>query len=121
MSTCSTARMASRFSVIETGSPAARSSCTKPWSTSSITAWPARARRSWSAPLRLPGRPAKALLRLFRHELLAGLRDVALVLEQHVQGLADDVGRDLLLAEIEQRARPVDRLRDRRRLLEVEL
>ncbi len=35
MSTCSTARIASRFSVIETGKPADRSSWTKPWRRSS--------------------------------------------------------------------------------------
>src|SRR4051812_36520348 len=119
MSMCSTARIASRFSVMETGSPAARSSCTKPWRTSSIRAW--KSPDAWSTPLRLPGRPAKALLRLLGDQLLASLGDVALVLQEHVQRLADHLRRDLLLSEVEHRARPVDRLRDRRGLLEVEL
>src|SRR5262245_64527091 len=54
-------------------------------------------------------------------ELLARLGDVGLVLEQHVQRLAEHFGRDLVPTEVHQGARPVDRLGDRRRLLEVEV
>src|SRR5260370_30339556 len=99
MSMCSTARMASRFSVIDTGRPALRSSWTKPWRTSSIGS----------------GGVAGG------HELLAGLGDVRLVLEEHVEGGADHLGGDLRRPEEEERASPGERLRDRRGLLQLEL
>ena len=53
-------------------------------------------------------------------ELLARLRDVGLVLEQHVERVADHLRVDRAVPEVEQRAGPVDRLGDRRRLLHVE-
>ena len=106
--------MASRFSVIDTGSPAARSSWTKPWRTSSIVAGASHG-VGYASPLRA----GRALGRV--DQLLAGLGDVGLVLQQHVQRLADHLGRDLRAAEVDERAGPVDRLRDRRRLLQVEL
>src|SRR5450756_2948200 len=99
MSMCSTARMASRFSVMETGRPALRSSWTKPWRTSSIGS----------------GGVAGG------HQLLAGLGDVGLVLEEHVERVADDLGGDLGRTEEQERAGPVDRLGDRRCLLQLEL
>src|SRR3954467_12131183 len=99
---CSTARMASRFSVIETGRPAARSSCTKPCNTSSITPDPTpdgtsswlRVMASWSlAALKAtPLDPAGGRRRV--DEFLARLRDVGLVLEQHMEGVADHLGVD---------------------------
>src|SRR3954447_1377078 len=70
--TYSSARMASRFSVIDTGSPAARSWWTKPDSRSSI----------------FPGAGTSTVLiasRLGDLELLVGPLDVPLVLEQDVQ------------------------------------
>src|SRR5258705_160395 len=91
MSTCSTARMASRFSVIDTGSPAARSSCTKPWSTSSIV----RSVSSISsAQPCLPPEPAERRAAVDA-ELLARLGEIRLVLEQHVQRVAERLGLDL--------------------------
>src|SRR5260370_33743626 len=99
MSMCSTARIASRFSVIDTGRPALRSSWTNPWRTSSI------------------GSGAVA----GGHQLLAGLGDVRLVLEENVEGVADDLGGDLRRSEEEERAGPVDGLGDRRGLLQLEL
>src|SRR6266508_6182360 len=137
MSTCSTARMASRFSVIDTGSPAARSSWMNPCSTSSMESrspaggasvgpnldmasfsfagftWCTASRSGWRSARRQ--RPALDL------ELLAGLGDVGLVLEEHVQRLADQLGVDLVLAQVQERLRPVDGLGDRRRLLQLEL
>src|ERR1017187_3762261 len=98
MSRCSRARIASRFSVIDTGSPAARSSWTKPLRTSSIGSGVAGG-----------------------DELLAGLLDVGLVLQEHVEGVTDDVGGDLGGAEVEEGPGPVDGLRDRRGLLQLEL
>ena len=90
--TCSTARIASRFSVIDTGSPAVRSSWTNPWRTSSSEQ---RSRGAGVAP-----ETGMAVLRPQRRgvghlQLLAGLGDVGLVLEQHVQRLADHLGVDL--------------------------
>src|SRR5437868_12837712 len=54
-------------------------------------------------------------------ELLHGLGDVALVLQQDVHSARRRVGVDVLDAEQQQRARPVKRLGHRRRLLELEL
>ena len=107
--------MASRFSVIDTGSPAVRSSWTNPWRTSSSVS---------DAPSRAHGRSRRGQVTtagVGHLQLLAGLGDVGLVLEQHVQRLADDLGVDLGLPEEQQRARPVDGLGDRRRLLQLEL
>src|SRR6516162_9750732 len=145
---CSSARIASRFSVIETGRPAVRSSWTKPCNTSSmcgsagsVAVDPATWLIAYSSFAPSPGRTmipgrrhapfpfgrwavASRLAddgRLVDAELLARLADVALVLQQHVQRVAEHLGRDLVAAEVHQRARPVDRLRDRRRLLEVEV
>src|SRR5215471_10272541 len=133
MSTCSTARMASRFSVIDTGSPAARRSWMKPCSTSSIdsrspaggaSAGPNLDMASFSfAGFRwcTASRRARRQRPALDLELLAGLGDVRLVLEQHVQRLADDLGIDLVLAQVQQRPSPVDGLGDRRRLLQLQL
>src|SRR5947209_3710830 len=93
-----TASMASRFSVSDTGSPAARSSWMKPASTSNIVGL---LRRDGQ----LFGRPG----------------DVAAVLEQDVQRLLGQLGVDGVDAEQQQRARPVERLRHRRCLLQLEL
>ena len=54
-------------------------------------------------------------------QLFGRLGDVGLVLEQDVQGLLGDLLVDRLDVEQHQRARPVERLRHARRLLEVEL
>ena len=109
--TYSTARIASRFSVIETGRPAARSSCTKPCSTSSTCSPGATARtRHFSTTVRAVDASSLRALAMSR-----------LVLQQHVQRLAEHLGRDLVAAEVQQRAGPVDRLRDRRRLLQVDV
>src|SRR5829696_2555343 len=54
-------------------------------------------------------------------ELLGRLRDVALVLEQDVRGARRRRCVDLLDAEQQERARPVDRLGHRGRLLQLEL
>src|SRR5581483_11186665 len=108
----SSARMASRFSVIDTGNPAARSSLTKPASRSRNRSG---AGTSTVALGSLTGSDLGDL------ELLVGPLDVALVLEQHVERAADHVGGHLLHPEVEQRAGPVDRLGNRRRLLQVEL
>src|SRR5262245_18771251 len=132
MSMCSTARIASRFSVIDTGSPAARSSWMKPCSTSSMdsrspvgaSAGPNRDMASFSF---VGFKWCTASWRACRQrptvdlELLAGLGDVRLVLEQHVERLADDLRVDLVHAEVQQRAGPVDGLRDRRSLLQLQL
>src|SRR5680860_1623085 len=116
--------MASRFSVIDTGRPAARSSCTKPCRTSSIVAStgiatispPALiASRSLAQCTTGASRPG-----LVGDELLAGLDDVGLVLEEHVQRLADCLGIDLVAPQVQQRPGPVDRLRHRRGLLEIQ-
>src|SRR5437763_332294 len=106
MGMCSSARMASRFSVIDTGNPAARSSWTKPDSRSSMR----------------PGAGTSTVVTsgLRDLELLVGPLDVALVLEEDVDGAADHVGCDLLHPEMHEGAGPVDRLGDRRRLLQVE-
>ena len=86
----SSARIASRFSVIDTGRPAVRSSCTNPWRTSSSeSATPPTGRTPRIAVVR-PSRRVRHL------ELLARLGDVGLVLEQHVQRLADHLGVDSL-------------------------
>src|SRR6266496_698838 len=133
MSTCSTARIASRFSVIDTGSPAARSSWMNPWSTSSIDSRSPTGGASMGpnldmASFSLSGfRWCTASRRARRQrpavdlELLAGLGDVRLVLEEHVERLADQLGIDLILAQEQERLRPVDGLGDRRRLLQLEL
>src|SRR5207244_12427128 len=116
MSTCSTARMASRFSVIDTGSPAARSSWMNPWSTSSIDSrsltggasvdpnldmasfslagfrWCTASRSSWRRARRQG--PAVDL------QLLAGLGAVRLVLEEHVQRLDESIGAYSVLAPV---------------------
>src|SRR5262245_21317597 len=96
-----TASMASRFSVSETGRPAARSSRMKP-AMRSIT--------SRSSPLlRLDG------------ELLGRLGDVGLVLQQDVERLLGLLGVDVVDAEEDESAGPVDRLAHAGRLLQLEL
>src|SRR2546423_4571148 len=109
--TYSRARMASRFSVIETGNPAARSSWTNPDRRSSM-------RRGAGTSMVVGSLTGSRLGDL---QLLVGPLDVALVLEEHVERPADHVGRHPLHPEVDQRAGPVDGLRDRRRLLQVEL
>src|SRR5262245_29372741 len=134
---CSSARIASRFSVIDTGRPAVRSSWTKPCSTSSmcgsegsVAVEPPAWLIAYSSLAPSPGRitvghhGSDSLAddgRLIDAELLARLADVALVLQQHVQRVAEYLRRDLVAAEVHQRARPVDGLRDRWCLLEVEV
>src|SRR5262245_61405112 len=54
-------------------------------------------------------------------ELLGGLCDVCLVLQQDVQRLLRLLRVDGVDAEQDERARPIEGLRDRRRLLELEL
>src|SRR5262245_32383201 len=54
-----------------------------------------------------------------RGELGLRLVDVALVLEDDVEGLVDELLVELLRVEDHQRARPVESLRDRGRLLQV--
>src|SRR5439155_19756548 len=137
MSTCSTARIASRFSVIDTGSPAARSSWMNPWSTSSIDSRSPTGGASvdpnldmasfslagfrWCTASRSGRRRARRQGPAVDLQLLAGLGDVRLVLEEHVERLADQLGIDLVLAQEQERLRPVDGLGDRRRLLQLEL
>src|SRR5512132_1281207 len=125
---CCTAAMASRFSVRLTGSPAARSSLMNP-ARSSVRAAPAPTSvsrcllpstvTSGAAELGIPlpglgrargrlgGAPAQRRVLL---ELLGGLGDVALVLEQDVGRAGGGGGVDLVDAEQQQGARPVDRL-----------
>src|SRR4051812_40510975 len=110
MSTCSSARIASRFSVIETGSPAVRSSCTNPWRKSSNVGWSPSIDGVGVGTLRI--RSSDRAGAIGNLQLLARLHDVGLVLEQHVQRLADHLGGDVVLPQVEERAGPVDRLRD---------
>src|ERR1041385_8533469 len=91
--TCSSARMASRFSVIDTGRPAARSSWTKPDRTSRS--------RSGAGTSIVEGASLTAS-DLGDLQLLVGPLDVALVLEQDVQGPTDHIGRDLLHSEVQE-------------------
>ena len=85
-----------------TGSPALRSSMTKPWSRSSIES--------------TPGSTAGRL----RRSSFGRLGDVGLVLEQHVERLACCASMVSMPSSISVRAQSM-RLGDRRRLLEVEL
>src|SRR6202453_3547851 len=94
---CLTASAASRCSVNETGRPERRSSVTKPERRSSTDS----ARRG-------------------RQQLLGGPLDVGLILEQDVQGVLGPGGVDRLHTEQHERAGPVDRFGDRRRLAELE-
>src|SRR5687767_11183711 len=96
---CLTASMASRFSVRETGRPARRSSWMNPVSRSSIV--------SRLGPV--------------DRQLLGRLGDVGLVLEEDVQRLLGLLGVDLLHAEEHEGAGPVEGLRHRRRLLQLQL
>src|SRR5579859_2482353 len=127
---CCTASIASRFSVRLTGSPAERSSWMNPARTSSIppARWAPAAptlmapRASGRTPLH-PGRHRRLAARSLGHragELLARLGDVGLVLQQDVQRLFGLLGVDAVDAEQDQRAGPVERLRYRRVLLELE-
>src|SRR5437588_12901486 len=87
---CLIASMASRFSVSETGSPAPLSSWMNPESRSSIS------------------------------QFFGGLGDVGLILQQDVQRLLGLLGVDVLDAQQHQRAGPVEGLRYRRRLLQLQ-
>src|SRR3954471_17801771 len=102
---CWTASMASRFSVRLTGSPALRSSWMNPVNRSSMRTGPSS---------------SGLLGRLGDRELLGGLGDVGLVLEQDVQRLLGLIGVDVVDTEQHQRPRPVDRLRHRRMLLQLQ-
>ena len=111
------ARMASRFSVIDTGNPAARSSCTNPWSRSSRVGRGAGPRCGTSVALTFD-RAAGA-----RSGTCSSLR--ALVMSDWYFNNTCKVspitcGSIVRRAEVEQRARPVDGLGDRRRLLQLE-
>src|ERR687897_1045981 len=132
--TCCTAAIASRFSVRLTGRPAVRSSTMTPDSSSvsappepiSVSRWLCSAVTPSGIPLPgLGGARAScsrfASQRRVLLELLGGLGDVALVLEEDVCGAGGGGGVDLLDAEQKQRARPVERLRHRGRLLQLEL
>src|SRR5947209_3131927 len=114
-----TACMASRFSVRLTGRPASRSSCMKPASSERIGS-PVAATTT-SASSATSGRAALLPALALGRELLHGLRDVALVLQQDVDGSGRGLRVDVLDAEQQQRASPVERLGHRRRLLELEL
>src|SRR5580658_8382039 len=94
---CLTASAASRCSVNETGRPERRSSVTKPERRSSTDS----ARRG-------------------RQQLLGGPLDVGLILQEDVQGVLGPGGVDRLHAQQHERAGPVDRLGDRRRLAQLE-
>src|SRR5438105_7451188 len=104
-----TASMASRFSVNETGNPAARSSWMKPASRSIIVAGSLIGSRA-ACPSR----------RLGHGQLLGGLGDVALVLEQDVEGGLGLVGVDALQTEEEQGPGPVECLGDGGVLLQLQ-
>src|SRR5690606_11541735 len=109
---CCTASIASRFSVRLTGSPALRSSTTNPANRSSIDEGvsPEMLTVAVMGPCRLLDR-----------QLLGGLGDVGLVLEQDVERLLGGLLVDRVDVEQQQGARPVERLGDARRLLQVEL
>src|SRR5688500_19590303 len=94
---CLIASMASRFSVRDNGRPALRSSTMKPASRSSI-----------------------GLPRAVGAEFLGRLGDVRLVLQQDVQRVLGLLGVDVLDAEEDERAGPVERLRDRGVLLQLD-
>ena len=85
---------------------------------------------SWRAPRAAPGAAGAAagfrrlLVGLARDqpaELGVRLLDVALVLEDHVQRVLHELLVEAGRVQRQQRPRPVERLADRRRLLEVEL
>src|SRR5690242_6303816 len=118
-----TASIASRFSVRLTGNPASRSSWMKPASNERIGA-PVAATMSTSPPAPLSATSGR--FALLEHaalglEFLQRLGDVALVLEQDLHGCGRLLGVDVLDAEQHQRTGPVERLGDRRRLLQLEL
>src|ERR1700735_156175 len=94
---CCTAWAASRCSVSETGSPERRSSVTNPERRSSTDS----ARRG-------------------RQQLLGSPLDVGLILQEDVQGVLGPGGVDRLHAEQHERAGPVDRLGELRRLAQLE-
>src|SRR5437879_3792656 len=104
-----TASMASRFSVSDTGSPAARSCWMKPASRSIIVDGPP-----------VGSRPARPSRRLGHGQLLGGLGDVALVLEQDVEGGLGLVGVDALQPQQEQGPGPVECLGDGGVLLQLQ-
>src|SRR3954447_26131657 len=119
---CLTASMASRFSVRLTGRPASRSSWMKPDSRSSIGDGSVLGSTAVMAGVRSLGSGGELLeAGLLLAELLDRLGDVGLVLEQDVGGLGGGLVVDRLHAEQHQRAGPVERLRHRRALLELEL
>src|SRR5579872_5113165 len=104
-----TASAAPMASVIDTGRPAARSSPTNPVRTSS-TWGPSSSARSVRSGGRLCG----------HRELLGGSLEVASVLEQDVQRRLGLLGVHGLDTEHDQGAGPVERLRHRWVLLELE-
>ena len=86
------------------------------------TAMPSR--RSSSPELRRAARRPEARRRQWRRahaDALGHDVEVGAVLDDDRHRRAEDLGVDVVGAEQQQRARPVDRLGDRRRLLEVEL
>src|SRR4051794_27593766 len=120
-----TASIASRFSVRLTGSPASRNSWMKPASNDRIGA-PVAATTSRSTSSTAPlsstsGRFALLEQSALGLELLQRLGDVALVLEQDLHRGGGLLRVDVLDAEQHQRAGPVERLGDGRRLLQFEL
>src|SRR4029453_4940744 len=68
------------------------------------------------AMLLLPVRARASLFDEADERLVAHRLDVLAVLQHRAEGLLDDLGVDLLAAERGERLRPVDRLRDPRRL-----
>src|SRR5262245_16734084 len=117
-----TAAIASRFSVRLTGSPASRSSWMKPASNDRIgtpVVGSAGSAIAGSSGTRCGTAPLPRLA--VGRELLDRLGDVALVLEEDVDRGGRLLRVDVLDAEQNQGAGPIERLRDRRRLLQLEL
>src|SRR3954447_2857729 len=117
---CRTACIASRFSVRLTGNPASRSSWMKPASNERIGS-PISGATASPGSSATGGRAALLPLRPFGLELLDRLGDVGLVLEQDVDRRRGVLGVDVLHAEEHEGAGPVERLRHRWCLLELEL
>src|SRR5688572_26999254 len=118
-----TASIASMFSLRLTGMPAARSSPMKPASSSSMgEVWGGAVSVMGRPPSRVvDGRSGRGELGAVARELLDGLVDVAAVLEEDVDRLGRVLLGDLVDVEQHQRVGPVEGLRHRRRLLQLEL
>src|SRR6516225_5417666 len=115
---CFTASMASRFSVRLTGRPAALSSWMKPESTSSML--PPACPPGTLLVMAVIETAARLSLHRAVGQLLAGLGDVALVLEQDVKRLFGLIGVNAVDAKQHQRPGPVQGLGYRWVLLELQ-